>query len=522
MTDDTKPEASQPGPEHVEQHDLDISSNELAPNKTEQIVFESWSAPLPPTDLGKANSQIANLTLDMGSGTPAPELFADNPYKMLAASFLTNDKSSGQPQLETDKPDAKQPEDRFAQDDGSVFFLTDAPAGRHLNPPDAQELEAMRKLVEYLSAQLEIMSSGQLKEQNRQPDIIIDRDGVPHLNPDRKEHNPNQPLVIEIESTDPSANWTAVLADQQQKATVRDLISFYQMQHPGAPIPADWLDVLSKSPDLPPPGRTVSGGAGGGTTINFRSGDGGGFSGSHGGGRGAINGHIPQEVPPGANLGHATKLENNLAPKLKDSLNLHQFVDRVVAAVSGNEGNFKAINGNDGGYGISVGIRQWNQKVGELPTLLKAWQDKDPAKFDQIFGQYAKDLQKEGWVRNTNFHTQPGLMDAMKTALGDKEFQDVQVQLAREFVVRGIQLGIKYGFKSELALAEVVDIANQKGMGGCESALRQLKREKQQGLQGHDEAENVRRLETIADRPHGNKRLASLEAQFRASTMMDS
>ncbi len=518
MTEETNPEAPKPVVEHVELHDLAESASNSALNHTEQIAVESWSSPVPPTDLGKANSQVNNLTLEMGSGDKVPDLFADNPYTMLAASFLAPDKSSGQAKLETEKTVTNQPVDQFIHDDGSVFFLSEVDSGRHLKPPDAREIAEMKRLVEDLRAKFEILSSSQVKDKHVQPDIIIDAQGVPHLNPDKKEHNPNEPLVIEVESTDGSATWSAIMADQLQKATVRDLISYFQMQHPDAPVPSDWLDVLAKSPDLPAPGRSAGGGSGG---INFRSGDGGGFSGSHGGGRGSISHQIPKEVLQGTTVGHATRLENDLTPKLKDSLNLHNFVDRVVSAVSGNEGNFKAINGNDGGYGISIGIRQWNQKVGELPTLLKSWHDKDPAKFDQIFGQYSKDLLKEDWVRNTNFHSQPGLMDGVKAALADKEFQDVQVQLAREFVVRGIQLGMKYGFKSELALAEVVDIANQKGMGGCEDALSKLKREGQQGMLSNDEGSQVRRLEQLANRPHGTKRLASLESQFRASTSMD-
>jgi len=103
-------------------------------------------------------------------------------------------------------------------------------------------------------------------------------------------------------------------------------------------------------------------------------------------------------------VGRPTTLENQLASKMKDSLNLHNLVDRVVAAVSGNEGNFTAISMNDASDGLSVGIRQWNQKAGELPTLLN-----------------------EGWIRNADLSAQPGLMDDPEAALADRQFHGVQV-----------------------------------------------------------------------------------------------
>lgn len=368
--------------------------------------------------------------------------------------------------------------------------------------PDA-EVAAMKALLDEAS-KLAIDTTLHDKQAGIEPDIIIDKHGVPHLNPFRRRLGPDETVFVALEADD---NWreisAAQAADQLQKACVRDLISYFEMQNPGASIPDEWLSVLSRQPDLPPPHS----GAGGG----FRGGEGGGYAGGCGGHPGTISDHIPHRVARGVDVGHATKMENALAPRLKDSLDLHKFVDRVVAAVSGNEGNFQSINRNDSGYGISVGIRQWNQKVGELPGLLKAWHDKDPEKFQQIFGENANNLLKENWVRQANFQAQPGLMDSMKNALADHEFQDVQVQLARDFVVRGIQLGMKYGLKSELALAHVVDMANQKGFGGAESVLRRA------GQLGGNEKDIVHRLEDAAHRAGGHKRLQALEQKFDAN-----
>ena len=153
-------------------------------------------------------------------------------------------------------------------------------------------------------------------------------------------------------------------------------------------------------------------------------------------------------------------------PQIKD------FVDKLVWAISGNEGNYTTVNPNDAGHGISIGIRQWNQKSGELPELLRSWHDHDPAKFESIFGHYSGDLLNEHFVRGTDFWRQPGLMEDVKKALADQEFQQVQLDLARQFVVNSVQLGYDNGFRSELALADIADVINQCGSGGFTRALK--------------------------------------------------
>lgn len=205
--------------------------------------------------------------------------------------------------------------------------------------------------------------------------------------------------------------------------------------------------------------------------------------------------------------------------KLVDSLQLNNFVDKVVNAVSGNEGNFTAINPNDAGYGISIGIRQWNQKAGELPTLLKAWHKSNPEHFNQIFGSYSDKLLNENFVRNHNIAGDGDLMGRMKTALGDKGFQQVQVDLARDFVKDGIKLGHQYGLRSELGLALVCDIVNQKGRGGAAEAL------KRAGLRPGVEVANEKaatdHLSAVSNRPHAGQRYASLRNHFSSANEAD-
>lgn len=151
---------------------------------------------------------------------------------------------------------------------------------------------------------------------------------------------------------------------------------------------------------------------------------------------------------------------------------MQSFVDRVVLAISINEGNLTAVNPNDAGYGISVGIRQWNQKAGELPNLLQSWEANHSEKFTAIFGPYADKMIDESFVRSHNFADDADLMNRIKVALADVELQEDQIQLSRNFVNSAAKFGIAYGFASELGLALVADIVNQKGRGGAESVLR--------------------------------------------------
>lgn len=158
--------------------------------------------------------------------------------------------------------------------------------------------------------------------------------------------------------------------------------------------------------------------------------------------------------------------------RLKDRLDLRNFVDRVVLAISFNEGNLTAINPNDAGYGISIGIRQWNQKAGELPNLFQGWKSLHPEKFDAIFGPFAEKLTDDHFIRTYNMNDDADLMNRIKQALLDLDLQDDQIQLSRSFVNSATKFGITYGFTSELGLALIADIVNQKGRGGAEGVLR--------------------------------------------------
>jgi hypothetical protein len=215
-----------------------------------------------------------------------------------------------------------------------------------------------------------------------------------------------------------------------------------------------------------------------------------------------------------AHLGRAGKEETTFMEKVapSDRPQIKDFVDKLVWAISGNEGNYTTVNPNDAGHGISIGIRQWNQKSGELPELLRAWHDQDPAKFGSIFGRYSSSLLNEGFVRGTNFWQQPGLMDDIKRALADQEYQQVQLNLARQFVVNSVQLGYDNGFRSELALADIADVINQCGSGGFSRALRH-------GIKmAGSEHDSIVSMEHVLHRPQGMQRLSHLAKTFSSTT----
>jgi hypothetical protein len=81
-------------------------------------------------------------------------------------------------------------------------------------------------------------------------------------------------------------------------------------------------------------------------------------------------------------------------------------------------------------------------------------------------------LLDENFVRNHDMAGDPDLMKRMETALADKDFQAVQKALARDFVRDAAKLGYDYGLRTELGLALVADIANQKGFDGAEGVLK--------------------------------------------------
>lgn len=185
---------------------------------------------------------------------------------------------------------------------------------------------------------------------------------------------------------------------------------------------------------------------------------------------------------------------------------------RIAKAISGNEGGYTSINWDDAGAGISVGIRQWNQETGELPSLIKAWQKKNPAAFDRVFGNYADKIVKENWLRNTPIVRGSALGNCFEQALKLPEFKQVQDELSLQFVQKQVQLAKRYGIKSELGIATVADMSNQLGEWGCEKAL--LRSGLVAGGKLTDERKAVERIAYSTNRAGGSARYSKLAQAF--------
>jgi len=185
---------------------------------------------------------------------------------------------------------------------------------------------------------------------------------------------------------------------------------------------------------------------------------------------------------------------------------------RIVKAIGANEGSLTHITRNDNGHGISVGIRQCNQECGELPDLLKSMHDKDARKFNTIFGPYANNMMHEAWVRHANIAGNPDLMRRMSAALRDPEFQQVQIDKARQFAQQSVETAKRYGLQTEQGAALVADMTNQLGAGGARRIFARA------GLHPGGSVKNERavlqRMEQLTHRPNSRDRFNLISSTF--------
>ncbi|MFN8550800.1 MAG: hypothetical protein U0103_04865 [Candidatus Obscuribacterales bacterium] len=374
--------------------------------------------------------------------------------------------------------------------------------GKPLKPRDSQDVKDI------------VLREGH-KEGDPKPNFIIDKDGNIHevIDPNNARSEGDGAIIIEI---DPNSEGKA--ATQAQRTAAQAMIAAIKANWHGSNIAPDIPDDLitaANAADPPPVYRSRPSGGGSGSVIGGAGGGGGGGRGFSGGGMAGAGGperHMPR--PSVGSDGHIQPRLDQNSPLFKALDTKNSLQDRIIAATAGLEsgGKFDVINHNDAGHGWSVGIRQWNQQAGELPSLIQAMYDRDPAKFNQDFGQFAGQLIKNGkvdenFVRHTNFNALgPGFESGMKQALSD--FQDVQIALARQWAQSGIELAQKYGMKSELGYAEVADAVNQYGYGGAESRLRRI------GT-GGDEASRIQAFDNALGSQRGS-RLAQLSTKFSA------
>jgi lysophospholipase L1-like esterase len=86
----------------------------------------------------------------------------------------------------------------------------------------------------------------------QQPDFFLGADGKLKANPDKKTPNKDDSINVELQTKNKTEVDGKKVADQLQKAAIKDLISYFTRNNKGQKVPQDWLNQLSKEPDLPP------------------------------------------------------------------------------------------------------------------------------------------------------------------------------------------------------------------------------------------------------------------------------
>lgn len=370
------------------------------------------------------------------------------------------------------------------------------------------DLALQKQQVERVQTLLDQAQSLDEASKNNVSDLIIRRDGSIVMNPMRQaqlEGTAEPKVIVSFESGDTRGGLTP-----EQNAALRDIIFYLRMHNPSAVYPHDWQKIFNT--EMPPPmmlsenSLQVPSYSNPGNVLSVRSNDGTGFAGA-GGEHSQVFSKYRNQLQNSGEEGSLT---------LSSHLNKSKFIDKVVHAISGNEGNFASVNRNDCGYGISIGIRQWNQKVGELPTLLRAWKSRNAHEFQEIFGsKYSEKLANESWVRNYNMAADHDLMARMDKALHNKSMQETQVELARQFVRSSVKLAQEHGFRSELGIALVCDLVNQKGSGGAKAALRRAGL--QHGCEIRDERSACNQLSGVSQRQSGHARFVALQRHFSSA-----
>jgi lysophospholipase L1-like esterase len=132
----------------------------------------------------------------------------------------------------------------------SLNFAPDIYGSAHDAIPPAKA-EQLRPVFDKATG-VTITSPAENKKSGQQPDFFLGEDGKLRPNPDKKTPNKDGSINIEVQSKNKSEVDAKKLADQLQKAAIKDLISYFTRNNKGQKVPQDWLDQLAKEPDLPP------------------------------------------------------------------------------------------------------------------------------------------------------------------------------------------------------------------------------------------------------------------------------
>lgn len=103
-----------------------------------------------------------------------------------------------------------------------------------------------------------ITSPEQNQKSGQQPDFILGSDGRLRANPNKTTPSKDGSVNIEVQSSNKSEIDSKKLANQLQKAAIKDLISYFKRDNPTGKVPQDWLDQLNQEPDLPPPAEPLN------------------------------------------------------------------------------------------------------------------------------------------------------------------------------------------------------------------------------------------------------------------------
>lgn len=212
------------------------------------------------------------------------------------------------------------------------------------------------------------------------------------------------------------------------------------------------------------------------------------------------------EVAPSTRLGEGTRerhAASGIDPRTLSAPgdrgaelgSVDKLIDKTARVEGG--GRYDAFNPNDNGHGISFGLIQFNQKAGSLPTLFTEMNQKDPAKFNQIFGADAQSLLDTNHVRSANLNT-PDMKAKLREAGAHPAFQQVQRDLAkRDYFDPAQRVAEQHGIKSERGMAMLFDASVQLGVGGMTQRL------KAAAAQGGSEREILERFAASADNVTG-------------------
>lgn len=129
-------------------------------------------------------------------------------------------------------------------------------------------------------------------------------------------------------------------------------------------------------------------------------------------------------------------------------------------------GKWDAWNPSDSGAGVSVGIIQFNQRVGSLPRLLQTMNRYDTGKFNEIFGLYARNALNPSWVKSADFN-----QDELKrrTILALNYFKKAQIEVAYQEYFVEIAMKSKGYARSDQQLAYVIYFYNLAVLWGSKS-----------------------------------------------------